>query len=235
MYCKISNLIVKFNNKYSLLEKRCKKYIVEPTDYDIEVSITEDDIRKEQTADGNAHEIDFYESNCAQRNFVYQLPKYDAILLHSAVFEIDGKGVALLARSGTGKTTHLLLWKKIFSDRMKIINGDKPIVRFEGEELYAYGSPWCGKENYGINDKTQLMNLCFLERSRINYVDKMENKDVVNLIMNQIVLPDDTMGRIKTLQIIDKLIKKCNIWTIHCNMEDEAAEIAYKTIFEAGI
>ena len=32
--------------------------------------------------------------------------------------------------SGTGKTTHMLLWQKMLGDRFKFINGDKPIIRF---------------------------------------------------------------------------------------------------------
>ncbi len=34
----------------------------------------------------------------------------DAIFLHSSLIEYDGSGVAFTALSGTGKSTHTLLW-----------------------------------------------------------------------------------------------------------------------------
>ena len=33
------------------------------------------------------------------------------------------------AQSGTGKSTHIKLWKKHFGKDVDIVNGDKPIVR----------------------------------------------------------------------------------------------------------
>ena len=35
-----------------------------------------------------------------------------------------------------------------------------------------------------------------------------------------------------TMKLVDRLLSCCDFWIIHCNMEPEAAEIAYNTIFE---
>ena len=64
------------------------------------------------------------------RKLAEWLPLHDAFVLHSATFDVDGVGVVFAAHSGTGKTTHMLLWQKLLGDKMTIVNGDKPIVRF---------------------------------------------------------------------------------------------------------
>ena len=168
------------------------------------------------------------------RQLAEWLPNNGAFVLHSACFDVDGVGVAFAAHSGTGKTTHMNLWQELLGDRMTIVNGDKPIVRFfedEPETPYAYGTPWNGKERLGCNMRTPLKHICFIERSETNYVEKMEKSDVIDRIFNQVYMPKDPIAVMNTMQLIDRLLSCCNLWTIHCNMDPTAAEVAYKTIF----
>ena len=74
---------------------------------------------------------------CGFRALAEQLPAFDAFVLHSACFDVDGVGVAFAAHSGTGKTTHMMLWQQLLGDRMTIVNGDKPIVRFFDDPVGA--------------------------------------------------------------------------------------------------
>ena len=170
-----------------------------------------------------------------------------AFLLHSACFDVDGVGVAFAAQSGTGKTTQMLNWQKYLGEKMTIVNGDKPIIRFfdkdfceqkgldipEGTEFgvpYAYGTPWTGKENLGCNMRTKLKHICFIERSETNFVTKIEKADAVERIMKQVYIPHDPEALRKTLELVNRLINSCDLWIIHCNMEPESAKIAYDTI-----
>lgn len=162
------------------------------------------------------------------------LPSQNAFLLHSATFDIDGVGVAFSARSGTGKTTHMLLWQQLLGNRLTVVNGDKPIVRFFDDEPnipFAYGTPWSGKERFGSDMRTPLKHICFIERSETNYVTKLEKADAVNLIIKQVYLPRDPIAVGNTMCLVDKLLSICDLWTIHCNMELNAAKIAYESIF----
>ncbi len=203
------------------------------------------------------------------------LPKHISFVLHSAVFDIDGVGVAFSAQSGTGKSTHLANWwmylngtekmpeklKNLLKDKetartkdetlpdLTIVNGDKPIVRFFDEEFckekgleipegtefgvpYAYGTPWCGKENLGCNMRTKLRHICFIERSETNFVTKIDKNEAVNRIMKQVYMPKDPIALANTLKLVDRLINSCELWIIHCNMEPESAKIAYDAIFK---
>lgn len=172
------------------------------------------------------------------RKLAEWLPLHNAFVLHSATFDVDEVGVAFAAHSGTGKTTHMNLWQEYLGDKMVIVNGDKPIVRFfddEPETPYAYGTPWNGKERLGCNMRTPLKHICFIERSETNYVEQVDKKDAIDRIFNQVYMPKDPMAVANTMQLIDRLLSCCKLWTIHCNMEPQAAEIAYKTIFGVGI
>lgn len=132
---------------------------------------------------------------------------------------------------------------------LTIVNGDKPIVRFFDEEFckekgleipqgtefgvpYAYGTPWCGKENLGCNMRTKLKHICFIERSETNFVTKIDKKEAVERIMKQVYMPKDPIALANTLKLVDRLINSCELWIIHCNMEPESAKTAYDAIFK---
>ena len=118
------------------------RWETERTDSELTVITDEEKIAAERVFN---IKDDFYpESSAILRSIAEWLPLNNSFLLHSAVFEVNDSGVALAAHSGTGKTTHMLLWQKLLGDKLKIINGDKPIIRFfenEPETPYAYGTP----------------------------------------------------------------------------------------------
>ncbi len=177
----------------------------------------------------------YLENVAFHRKLAEALPGKNAFVFHSAVFDVEGIGVALAAHSGTGKTTHMNRWQSYLGDKMTVVNGDKPIVRFfdsEPEIPYAYGTPWMGKENLGCNMRTPLKHICFIERSDDNFVERIDKDSAVNRIMNQVYMPRDPAAVMKTMQLADRLLSCCKLWIIHCNMDDNAGEIAYKLIFE---
>lgn len=173
-------------------------------------------------------------SAAVQRKFAEWLPLHNAFVLHSACFDVCGEGVVFAAHSGTGKTTHMLLWQKLLGDKMTIVNGDKPIVRFFEDEPnvpYAYGTPWNGKERLGSNMRTPVKHICFIERSETKYVEKMDKQELIDRLFNQIYMPREVTAMNKTVELIERLLSCCSLWKIHCNMDVSAAEVAYNTIF----
>lgn len=231
---KIADFGIEFICGSSYTEKICKNYIENATDVDVAFSCSDIEIAAENTENANFGK-GYLEYIALHRKLAEWLPLHNAFVLHSATFDVDGAGVAFAAHSGTGKTTHMNLWQELLGDRMVIVNGDKPIVRFfedEPETPYAYGTPWNGKERLGCNMRTPLKHICFIERSETNYVEKMRKEDVIDRIFNQVYMPKDPVAVMNTMQLIDRLLSCCSLWTIHCNMEPQAAEIAYKTIFE---
>lgn len=58
--------------------------------------------------------------------------------VHGAALDVDGKGTALIAPSGTGKTTHA--WGLLRRPRTYLISDDWFFVRLVGERPFVYGS-----------------------------------------------------------------------------------------------
>lgn len=220
------------------IRAKCKPYRTELTDADCCFEISDADIQFERlcTPDADEKSDNYIAYVAAYRKLADWLPMHNAFVLHSAVIDADGTGVAFAAHSGTGKTTHMLLWQRLLGEKMKIVNGDKPIVRFfenEPETPYAYGTPWNGKEHLGCNMRTPLRHICFIERAAKNSVEPMRQADAVNLIFNQVYMPHDPAAAAATMVLINRLLSCCKLWKIRCNMEPEAAEVAYRALFPA--
>ena len=229
---KCADLIVELNNKYDYLADQCREYrYVSDASADLSVVVTEAEIRWERNAFSEIHLTDGYlESVCACRKLGMQLPAYDALLLHGSVIDCDGRGIIFMANSGVGKTTHTMLWKQTYGDQMRIINGDKPFVRFFDGIPYAYGTPWAGKEKYQCNDRVRLTDLCFIERSTKNQVIPIQPEACLDALMQQIIIPGDPLMAMGTLQLLDRLLSACRVWLIRCNISQEAATLAHDTI-----
>ncbi len=62
--------------------------------------------------------------------------------LHSASNYYQEKAWLYSASSGTGKTTHVKLWEKLYA--VQVLNGDLNLLGMEKDEVFVYGIPWCG-------------------------------------------------------------------------------------------
>ncbi|MCQ2419397.1 MAG: hypothetical protein MJ085_06385, partial [Clostridia bacterium] len=171
---KIAGLCVEIDNKYKRVGKLCKDYLTEDVP-DFRVSATEEDIEKERGQSGIQFTKGYCESICIYREIAKRLPDYHAFLLHAAVIQVDDVCYAFAARSGTGKSTHTGLWLQHFGERARFVNGDKPILRWIDGKLYACGTPWNGKENYGNNVMCPLQALCFLDRGETNSIAPIDS------------------------------------------------------------
>ena len=228
---KIADLVVEIQNKYEFVERQCREYITYEGKTDLIASCTHEEIEAEKglyTEDVFTN--GYCESVCIYRKICLQMPKFDAFIFHSAVVDVNGEAFAFAARSGTGKSTHLMLWKQYLGDKMIVVNGDKPIVRFIDGKLYAYGTPWCGKEGWHTNTKSPLKAICFLERAQENRISPLPKDKSAELVMKQIIIPKDAEGAIKTLELLDKMILNIDTWLLGCNISLEAAKLSYHTM-----
>ena len=229
---KLADLIIEIDNKYSFIENQCREYVIDADYADIKASCTDAEIEAEHENYNPKSDfsLGYCESICIYRHICLQMPYFDAFIVHSAVVAVNGKAYAFAARSGTGKSTHLLLWKEYLKEKMQVINGDKPIVRFINGTLYAYGTPWCGKEGWQTNARAELKAICFLERDTQNRIEPLDKTKAADLIMKQILMPKDPLGAIKTLELLDQMLKKTDTWLLGCNISIDAAKLSYNTM-----
>ncbi len=226
---RIADLNIKINNKYSYISTIGKDYLCESqnVEYDFEVSPDEEDIQKEKQSLAGYPEY-YLESISIYRQIARKLAEYQGFIMHASVVEMDKKTYAFTAQSGTGKSTHSQLWLKAFPNRARIINGDKPIVRLIDDKLYVYGTPWSGKERFNTNTRCELNNICFLARGENNTIEKIDKSSALPLIFTQLLIPESEFEAENFFLLLNKIFDKTSFYRLHCNMDLEAAIVAYE-------
>ena len=225
---RIAELNIVIDNKYEYVEKMCVKYLTDKQETDFTVSVTDEEISSEN--EGENFDKGYLESLAIYRKIAEKILEYNGFLMHSAVIDIYGTGIAFLAKSGVGKTTHISLWKEVYGKKIKVVNGDKPLIRIVNGEIYAYGTPWAGKENLNSNSKTQLRKICFIKRAEKNKCYFVDKRTVLADLLSQIYKPEKTIDLIKTLKLADMVIKACEFYVVECNCEKDAAKTVYNRI-----
>ena len=132
MFCvQIAGVLVAIENRYAFTERLCADYIVDvsPDECDFSVSATAEEIAAENN-DEDAFSPAYCESLALYRKMCTRMLDYDAFLFHAAVVSYAGRGYAFAAKSGTGKSTHVAQWMHALGDRVTVVNGDKPILRW---------------------------------------------------------------------------------------------------------
>lgn len=233
---KIAGLNISIDNKHPGDERMCRDYIVDvpQSECDMSVAASEDDVAREITMAQGSVSRGYAENLCIYREICSRLPEFDAFLFHAAVVKVDGVAYAFTAKSGTGKTTHITLWKKLLGDRVEVINGDKPIVRFHDGVPYVYGTPWCGKEGYNKNTRAPLAALCFVERAEENRIAPFGGRQMLSRLMGQILMPRRADEIIRLTSLLDRLVRTVPCYLLGCNMDIEAARVAYDGMRPGG-
>lgn len=225
---RIAEITVRIENHFPYVEKLCCKYRVPDENPEIVVSVSEEEIREEMAAAEIKVSPGYAEGICVYRAICRQLPsRFGSYLFHSAVISYEGNGYAFAAQSGTGKSTHVALWQKRFGDGVHIVNGDKPIFRFSDGRLYAYGTPWCGKEGLEENTSVPLKAICFLERAPENSIRRISPEDAVMRVFRQILTPNDLDSVDALFPLLDRTLREVPCYLLGCNISEEAAEVAY--------
>ncbi|MGN0814817.1 MAG: hypothetical protein ACI4MH_06275 [Candidatus Coproplasma sp.] len=224
---KIAELIIDIDLKFSVNEILFEDYLCSGKAA-FKAEYTPEDLANE-LAVSDLKVPEYCEIACICRDAAEKFIDFNRFLFHSAVVEVDGKAVAFAAKSGVGKSTHARLWQKNFAD-CRILNGDKPILHFDGNEFYAFGSPWQGKEGAGVNGKAKLCAICFLKRGEENSIRKISPDEAFSRSLLQISFPKEAEHRIKICELLNELTKNVECFELTCNMQDEAAFTARRAL-----
>ena len=225
----LADKYIEINSVYDALRNFFKDYLVTDVTPDFSVSLNQEDISAEQEVTSeNQFSPTYLETLALLRKLAEILPSHNRILMHGASISYNEHAYLFTAPSGTGKSTHIRLWKKYLGDDVKIVNGDKPFISLEDEPV-IYGSPWAGKENWHRNCKMPLKGICFVQRGTTNSIRRIEASDCLSLLFKQVYLPADTLAAGLTIELVDMLIKKVPQYVLTC----DKAEVAVRCSFEA--
>lgn len=167
-------------------------------------------------------------------NFYCKLLNYDGIMLHASAVVVDGRAYLFSADSGTGKSTHTNLWLQKFGNRAYILNDDKPALRLVNGIWYAYGTPWSGKNDISANIGVPLAGIAILERGDENEIRPYRGVSAIFDVYRQVNRPASADYRDKILVLLNKLFSDIPVWKLKCNMEPNAASVAYNAMSEKG-
>ncbi len=213
--------------QYPLVEELCRDYITSTQTPSFWLSASENEMTRMKEKNIGHMSDSLAESSVILEKFAEAILSYGAFVFHAALIEYEGVGYAFAARSGVGKSTHIKLWKEVFGESVRIINGDKPIIRFENGKIYAYGCPWCGKERFGINDRCVLNKLCFIERAEENAIHQIGKQEALDRMLPQILFYQDGKKTLAVLDMASALLEKTELYLLVCTPTQEAAKIAY--------
>ena len=223
----ICGLPVECDFRYPTMTARAEKYLADNTSPpEISVSCSEKCVELLRNNNPALSE-DECEIIVTAENFYMQLLRYDGFMLHSSAVEIDGRAYLFSAPSGTGKSTHTEQWLKLFGERARIINDDKPAICIVDGNILAYGTPWSGKSDLNINVGVPLQGICMLERSPENFIQPLPADKAVFGILNQTVRPPDESGMDRLLTLVDEVVSRVPVWRMGCNISIAAAHTAY--------
>lgn len=233
---RMAGLVCEITHHYDYIRSRCADYIIDgdepadlhmsvPQEYfdDVYAAWSESPCGTEDSPTPVEERIEFASMPLS----VYgKLPDYDAVWLHAVVVEYRGKAYAFTARSGYGKTTHARLWLEAFGPEARIINGDNPILRIRDGQFHAFGTPFSGKEGYQVNTGVPLAGICYLTHSQTNSIRRMEPA----VAMMQLFYDNKwRYGEIDAfLDIYGKLVEQVPVYQLYCNMDVEAAHVAWQ-------
>ena len=273
MFCiQIAEVLIAIKNRYAFTERLCADYIVDtsPDDCDISIAATPEEIAAENDEKGSFSPA-YCESLALYRKICTRMLDFNAFLFHAAIISYAEQGFAFTAKSGTGKSTHIAQWVRALGERVTVVNGDKPILRWRtgevaeapdgtpsgegvcactssavppsGEgvettcnqpvgEFVAYGTPYCGKENWGQNTSVPLRAVCFIERCEPDEPDCLsrleDDGEIVARIMNQILMPHDPALAVRQLDLLDRLVNSVPFYVLRCTPTPAAFDAAFQ-------
>jgi hypothetical protein len=227
----VADLVIELRNKYKYTKDFCSGYEsdLEPT---FSVEATEEQICAEAAVSEEGLSNGYLESVVLYRNIAERLPEFSATVFHGAVIALGGVAYLVTAKSGVGKTTHLGLWLSEFGSDVHILNGDKPILRVIDGVVYACGTPWRGKEFYGVNEMLPLGGIAFLSRAPENSAVRVTPSEVLNEFITQSYVPKNPIGARLGLITLNKILTSTPLHRLYVNMDPEAAHVARRAFTE---
>ena len=222
---------------YPDVHSYCADYRTDDGTPDFSVQVTEQHIAFEREKSAREREAEglppmsfpepYLEELAVYRQIAEKMPDYDTLLMHGSLIAADGHGFLFTAKSGTGKSTHTRLWRELLGERVVTVNDDKPLLHIGADGVTGYGTPYNGKHRLGCNMAVPLKAICILTRAAENSIVRITKADAYAMLLQQVYRPQNPVQMKKTLALIDRLAEKTALYRLGCNMDIEAAEVAY--------
>ena len=228
---KIADVVFDAEFMFGYTAKLCQNYLYSGKEApEFSIVTVQPDIDKEKALCITEKFPDYYlESLSVFRKLCdYILACRQGIVFHSSAVAVDGKAYLFTAPSGTGKSTHARLWREMLKDKVVMINDDKPIVRLIDGEFYVYGTPWNGKHRLDTNCRAKIAAICEIRQGTVNEIKEVSPAEMLLVVLNQTIRPEDLRLMDNLLGILDKLLKEVRLYRLTCDVSEEASRISFE-------
>ncbi len=231
---KIADVIFELNTLYDFTKNLCKDYLyIGDKNTHLTITVTKEDIVAERTEEESTEEylecIAVYRKLCE-----YVFKEGNGFVFHSSAVSVGGECYLFTAPSGTGKSTHVRLWKKLLGERAIVINDDKPLIRFIDGAFYAYGTPWSGKHKLDVDMRSKVKAICEIKRGKENKIEELSLKSILPTLLNQTVRPKEIDKMDLLLERITKMVKSVKTYRLYCNTSIDSAKLSYSVMSEGN-
>ena len=236
--CKLAAIPVAFQNRYPYFSRLMQGYLTDETPA-ITLAVNEEEILREEEGGrmlpptlSQGARMGYLESLALYRKLASLLPSYGGFFLHSALLSVHGRGIAVAAASGVGKSTHAALWRDLCGDACEILNGDKPLLR-QGEDgiFYGYGTPFSGKEGWHKNASAPMHALLLLERGEEDRLTPLTPAEAFPALYASVLAPAGKAAAAQLLPLLGRFLESIRIFRASVTPRPSAAEVAYRTLF----
>lgn len=217
-------------------ESKCSAQVRAPLAPAFFLRMTPEDIREEkeltiqtwEKRNVEFPEVDdsYFEFTALHKKVLPVLIDHQIIHLHGSAVCVNGQGFLFTAPSGTGKSTHARLWRERFGEEVVMINDDKPLIRFLDNEILICGSPWTGKHDLGRQIAAPLRAIVKLRRGEVNEIRHLSKAEAFKELYLQTYQFKEKEKMQVAMSLLAKLIEQIPCFSLSCNMDPNAAEIA---------
>lgn len=216
---KVAQTVIEIDNHFEYIREQCFDYITdEVAEYSLSINLNE--IEKERNGNMD-YPLGYCESLATYRRICQILIEKKIFLFHGSFFSYLNQGILFIGPSGVGKTTQMNKIVNRSPEKIKIINGDKPLFCVRGNQLIGFGTPWAGKENKQLNTSESLKAIYVIVQSNKNYVEKVNIAESIQLILSQLFFPNQKDGNLILIKIVQEVILKIPVYKFYNTLDHE--------------
>jgi len=152
--------------------------------------------------------------------------RFHTLKIHASVTEKNGKALIFLGKSGTGKSTHSLLWRE-FVPGCSLLNDDEPVVRlFNDGSILVFGTPWSGKAPCYRNELAKVIAFVHLKQSPENKLEQLNGvKAFSSLYTSCCLMRSNTHNKEQVLDTVVTLLERIPVYGLECRPDREAVAL----------
>lgn len=159
---------------------------------------------------------------------------HGGVALHAAAVVYAGRACLFMGRSGTGKSTHAAAWQRCLPD-CRLLNDDNPVVRLQGDEVWAYGTPWSGKTPCYKNLGYPVAGIVRLYQAPCNRFRRLADVDsFVALLPGCFAVRADVRLYDALCDTLVAIGSRVTVGQLHCLPDEEAVRVCYEGIIQTN-